>query len=62
VSNGSGATGWRLSSTQIAWTTALDFLVFGDVSTRWTIAGAVIVICSGPYVLYRERRIEPRHG
>ncbi|MDQ2953862.1 MAG: DMT family transporter [Pseudomonadota bacterium] len=48
--------------TQIVWTTALGFLVFGDVPNRWTIAGAVIVICSGLYLLYRERTIGPRHG
>ena len=48
--------------TQIVWTTALGFLVFGDIPNRWTIAGAVIVIGSGLYLLYRERRIGPRPG
>jgi drug/metabolite transporter (DMT)-like permease len=48
--------------TQIVWTTALGFLVFGDIPNRWTIAGAMIVIASGLYLLYRERRIGPRHG
>ena len=46
--------------TQIVWTTALGFLVFGDVPNRWTIAGAVIVIASGLYLLYRERTIGGR--
>lgn len=47
--------------TQIVWTTALGFLVFGDIPNRWTIAGAVIVIASGLYLLYRERTVGARH-
>ncbi|NWG24504.1 MAG: DMT family transporter [Pseudorhodoplanes sp.] len=46
--------------TQIVWTTALGFLVFGDIPNSWTIAGAVIVISSGLYLLYRERTVGPR--
>lgn len=48
--------------TQIVWTTALGFMVFGDIPNEWTIAGATIVICSGLYLLYRERVIGPRSG
>ncbi|HEY1542339.1 MAG TPA: DMT family transporter [Xanthobacteraceae bacterium] len=40
---------------QLAWTTALGYLVFGDVPSRWTVAGASIVIASGLYLLHRER-------
>jgi drug/metabolite transporter (DMT)-like permease len=40
---------------QLAWTTALGYLVFGDVPNHWTIAGAGIVIASGLYLLHRER-------
>ena len=40
---------------QLAWTTALGFFVFGDVPNRWTLAGASIVIASGLYLLHRER-------
>jgi drug/metabolite transporter (DMT)-like permease len=40
---------------QLAWTTALGYAVFGDVPNRWTIAGASIVIASGLYLLHRER-------
>ena len=47
--------------TQIVWTTALGFLVFDDIPNRWTIAGAVIVIASGLYLLYRERTVGARH-
>jgi drug/metabolite transporter (DMT)-like permease len=35
---------------------AIGFLVFGDVPDVWTLAGALVVIASGLYVLYRERR------
>lgn len=33
------------------------FLVFGDVPSPWTLAGAGIVIASGLYVWYRETRV-----
>ena len=38
----------------MVWTTALGFLVFGDVPHRWTIVGGFIVISSGLYLLHRE--------
>jgi drug/metabolite transporter (DMT)-like permease len=34
---------------------ALGFLVFGNLPSRWTLAGAAIVIGSGLYILHRER-------
>jgi drug/metabolite transporter (DMT)-like permease len=40
---------------QLAWTVALGFFVFGDVPNRWTLAGAGVVIASGLYLLHRER-------
>jgi drug/metabolite transporter (DMT)-like permease len=40
--------------TQMVWTSALGFLVFGDVPHRWTIVGGSIVILSGLYLLHRE--------
>jgi drug/metabolite transporter (DMT)-like permease len=47
--------------TQMIWTTALGFIVFGDVPHRWTIIGGSIVVASGLYLLHREavRRTEP---
>jgi drug/metabolite transporter (DMT)-like permease len=47
--------------TQMVWTTALGFAVFGDVPHRWTIVGGSIVVASGLYLLHREavRRSEP---
>lgn len=41
--------------TQLVWATAFGYFVFGDVPSRWTIAGASIVIASGLYLLHRER-------
>ena len=43
--------------TQMVWTTALGFLVFGDVPHRWTIVGGLIVVSSGLYLLNRERKM-----
>ena len=40
---------------QLVWAGALGYLVFGDVPSRWTLAGAAIVIASGLYLLHRER-------
>jgi drug/metabolite transporter (DMT)-like permease len=47
--------------TQIIWTTALGYLVFGDVPQFWTIVGGSVVIASGLYLLHREtvRRAPP---
>jgi drug/metabolite transporter (DMT)-like permease len=41
--------------TEIVWMIALGFLVFGDVPNHWTLAGVAVVVCSGLYLLYRER-------
>jgi drug/metabolite transporter (DMT)-like permease len=42
--------------TQIVPMIVIGFLVFGDVPDGWTLAGGLVVIASGLYVLYRERR------
>jgi drug/metabolite transporter (DMT)-like permease len=34
----------------------LGYLIFGDLPTAWTLAGASIVIGSGLYLVYRERQ------
>jgi drug/metabolite transporter (DMT)-like permease len=44
----------------LIWMSAFGFLVFGDVPTWWTIAGAAIVILAGIYLLARERLAEAR--
>ena len=41
---------------QILWTTALGYWVFGDLPDGWTLVGAAIVVGSGLYLLVWERR------
>jgi drug/metabolite transporter (DMT)-like permease len=40
----------------IIWMTSLGYLVFGDVPDFATLAGGGVIIASGLYLLYRERR------
>lgn len=42
--------------TGLVWMTVFGFLFFGDVPDVWTLAGGLIVIGSGLYLLYRERQ------
>jgi drug/metabolite transporter (DMT)-like permease len=46
--------------TQIVWATTLGYLVFANVPSQWTVAGAGIVIASGLYLLNRERKVTGR--
>lgn len=41
--------------TALPWAAIFGFLLFGDVPDIWIIAGSVPVICSGLYILHRER-------
>jgi len=43
------------SYTQILWTTVLGYVVFAEVPSLWTFAGAAVLIASGLYLLHRER-------
>jgi drug/metabolite transporter (DMT)-like permease len=43
--------------TQLLWVVILGYLVFDHVPNTWTMAGAAMVIGSGLYLLYRERRV-----
>jgi drug/metabolite transporter (DMT)-like permease len=43
--------------TQIVWASMFGYLVFGNVPSHWTAAGAVVVIASGLYLLNRERKV-----
>jgi len=43
--------------TQLIWVVILGYLVFDHVPNAWTMAGASIVIGSGLYLLFRERRL-----
>ncbi len=42
--------------TELIWATILGFMVFGDLPDLWTFVGAGVIVASGLYVLYRERR------
>jgi drug/metabolite transporter (DMT)-like permease len=44
--------------TQIVWYVAGGFLVFGDLPNGYTLMGAAVVIASGLYLLYRERKVK----
>jgi drug/metabolite transporter (DMT)-like permease len=44
------------SYTQIAWSSALGLIVFGEMPGVNTVLGAGIVICSGLYLIYVETR------
>jgi drug/metabolite transporter (DMT)-like permease len=43
--------------TALLWASVLGWLVFGDVPTMVTLAGASLVIVSGLFILYRERKL-----
>lgn len=40
---------------QLVWTIISGYIVFADVPSVWTLAGAGVVIASGLYLLHRER-------
>jgi drug/metabolite transporter (DMT)-like permease len=42
--------------TQLIWVVFFGYVVFDHVPTGWTMAGAVVVIGSGLYLLHRERK------
>ena len=46
--------------TSILWSILLGYILFGDFPDAWTIAGVVIVVSSGLYIIQRERRLENR--
>ena len=39
------------------WIVILSYLVFGDVPTAIVLAGSLVVIASGVFVVWRERRL-----
>ncbi len=41
---------------------ALGLIVFGDVPSSWTLAGAAIIIFSGVYLLFQERQSPGAEG
>ena len=47
---------------QIIWMTGLGYLLFGDIPDLATMIGAAVIIGSGLYLLYRERRAADPDG
>jgi drug/metabolite transporter (DMT)-like permease len=43
--------------TQLLWAVTFGYLVFNNVPSHWTLAGAAIVVGSGLYLLYREQKV-----
>jgi drug/metabolite transporter (DMT)-like permease len=43
--------------TQLLWAVTFGYLVFNNVPSQWTLAGAAIVVGSGLYLLYREQKV-----
>ncbi len=48
--------------TQMIWVVISGYLVFNDLPTRWTLLGGGVVIASGLYLLYRERKMRGEAG
>jgi drug/metabolite transporter (DMT)-like permease len=42
---------------QVIYATAAGYFVFDSLPTKWTVAGTAIIVCSGIYILHRERRL-----
>jgi drug/metabolite transporter (DMT)-like permease len=45
-----------LSYTTLIWATASGYVIFGDLPDRWVIFGGLLIISSGLYIFYREKR------
>jgi len=43
--------------TVLIWAIILGIIVFGDIPDGWTLVGAAIVVATGIYTFYRERRV-----
>jgi len=46
------------SYSQIIMMTGFGYFLFGDLPDFWTVAGAIIVVASGIYLFYRERKVK----
>lgn len=46
--------------TALVWASLLGWLVWGEIPGVWTYAGAVVIIASGIYIVFRETRAAPR--
>jgi len=43
--------------TGLIWMITLGYVIFGDLPDVWTLVGGGVVISSGLYLLYRERKV-----
>jgi len=48
--------------TSLVWATLFGFALFGDLPDLWTVAGATVIVGSGLYILYRERKKKAAAG
>ncbi len=47
---------------QLIWVSISGYLVFNDLPNHWTLIGAGVVIASGLYLIYRERKVRGESG
>lgn len=45
-----------LEYTALIWATLFGFFLFSEVPDSWTIAGSLVIVASGIYLVYRERK------
>lgn len=45
-----------LSYTSLIWATGSGYFIFGDFPDRWVILGGLLIIGSGLYIVYREKK------
>lgn len=43
--------------TLLVWASVIGFFAFGELPDGWTVAGATLIVGSGGYVIWRERRL-----
>jgi drug/metabolite transporter (DMT)-like permease len=41
----------------MVWALILGYAIFGEVPTSWVVAGALVVIAAGLFVIFRERQL-----
>ena len=44
--------------TNMVWGVLFGFFIWGHLPDRWVVGGSLVVIASGLYIFYRERRLE----
>ncbi len=44
--------------TNMVWGVLFGFVIWGHLPDHWVVAGSLVVIASGLYIFYRERRLE----